>query len=75
MGSRAVVIVCRDEDAARKRFGVTGGEAGIIYTRTGRRFFEDRSWSGSCWERFAMAHRPPAGGIPLRATGSAWTAN
>jgi protein phosphatase len=43
MGSRAVVIVCRDEDAARRRFGVTGEGIGICYTRTGRRFFEDRS--------------------------------
>jgi protein phosphatase len=41
MGSRAVVIVCRDEQAARERFGVTEGEAGIVYTRTGRRFFND----------------------------------
>src|SRR5262249_51438585 len=41
MGSRAVVIVCRDGAAARKRFGVGGGESGICYTRTGRRFFED----------------------------------
>lgn len=41
MGSRAVVIVCKDADAARERFGVTGGEAGIVYTRTGRRFFDD----------------------------------
>jgi protein phosphatase len=40
MGSRAVVIVCRDEEAARQRFGVIG-EAGIVYTRTGRRFFND----------------------------------
>ena len=28
MGSRAVVIVCRDDDAARERFGVAGGESG-----------------------------------------------
>ena len=42
MGSRAVVIVCRDRDAARKRFGVIEDTAGICYTRTGRRFFEDR---------------------------------
>lgn len=42
MGSRAVVIVCRDRDAARKRFGVVEETAGICYTRTGRRFFEDR---------------------------------
>jgi protein phosphatase len=43
MGSRAVVIVCRDEDAARKRFGVVGEGFGIVYTRTGRRFFDDRA--------------------------------
>lgn len=42
MGSRAVVIVCRDEEVAPKRFGVIGDGAGICYTRTGRRFFEDR---------------------------------
>src|SRR5260370_4170403 len=41
MGSRAVVIVCRDEEAARKRFGVTVEGSGICYTRTGRRFFDD----------------------------------
>jgi len=40
MGSRAVVIVCRDGDAARERFGIVG-ESGIVYTRTGRRFFDD----------------------------------
>jgi protein phosphatase len=39
MGSRAVVIVCQDEQAARERFGVLEGETGIVYTRTGRRFF------------------------------------
>ena len=43
MGSRAVVIVCRDEDAARKHFGVAGEGIGICYTRTGRRFFHDRA--------------------------------
>jgi len=42
MGSRAVVIVCRDETAVLKRFGITNDGIGIIYTRTGRRFFEDR---------------------------------
>jgi len=41
MGSRAVVIVCRDEQAARERFGVADGESGVVYTRTGRRFFND----------------------------------
>ena len=41
MGSRAVVVICRDEEVARKRFGIIG-EGGICYTRTGRRFFEDK---------------------------------
>jgi protein phosphatase len=41
MGSRAVVIICRDAETAHRRFGVTGGEIGICYTRTGRRFFDD----------------------------------
>jgi len=41
MGSRAIVVVCRNEDVARERFGILEGERGICYTRTGRRFFED----------------------------------
>jgi protein phosphatase len=41
MGSRAVVAVCRDESAAQKRFGVPADEVGAVYTRTGRRFFDD----------------------------------
>ena len=41
MGSRAIVVACRDADAARQRFGVLEGEAGVCYTRTGRRFFAD----------------------------------
>jgi protein phosphatase len=43
MGSRAVVVICKDEDAARKRFGVVDEGVGIVYTRTGRRFFNDRA--------------------------------
>jgi protein phosphatase len=41
MGSRAVVVICRDEEVARRRFGVVGEGVGIVYTRTGRRFFDD----------------------------------
>jgi protein phosphatase len=41
MGSRAVVIACRDEQAARERFGVGTGEVGVVTTRTGRRFFNE----------------------------------
>ncbi|MDX3644942.1 polynucleotide kinase-phosphatase [Streptomyces sp. MB09-02B] len=42
MGSRAVVLVCRDADAARARFGVEG-PTGSLYTRTGRPFFDDEA--------------------------------
>ncbi len=41
MGSRAVVIVCKDSQVATKRFGVVDGTAGICYTRTGRHFFDN----------------------------------
>ncbi|MBM3964970.1 MAG: polynucleotide kinase-phosphatase [Planctomycetes bacterium] len=41
MGSRGVIVVCRDPESASKRFGVTSGVLGMIYTRTGRRFFQD----------------------------------
>jgi protein phosphatase len=41
MGSRAVVVICRDEDVARRRFGVVDEGIGACYTRTGRRFFDD----------------------------------
>ncbi len=41
MGSRAVVIVCRDADVVRTRFGIREPGIGICYTRTGRRFFDD----------------------------------
>ena len=55
MGSRAVVIVCRDEDAARRRFGVVGEGIGICYTRTGRRFFEDPEIAAEFLERVHRA--------------------
>ena len=53
MGSRAVVIVCRDEAAAKRAFGSVGNPdsktqghsipsaLGVCYTRTGRQFFDD----------------------------------
>ena len=41
MGSRAVVVLARDADAARERFGVLDGSTGVVVTRTGRPFFDD----------------------------------
>jgi protein phosphatase len=42
MGSRVVIVVCRDEDASRRRFGVAGAGIGCAYTRTGRPFFGEK---------------------------------
>jgi protein phosphatase len=51
MGSRAIVTVCKDVESARERFGITNGEGGIIYTRTGRRFFSDSEIEDQLLER------------------------
>lgn len=40
MGSRAVVVLPRDAEAARRHFGATAGVSGAIHTRTGRSFFD-----------------------------------
>ncbi|MEU4930883.1 polynucleotide kinase-phosphatase [Streptomyces yokosukanensis] len=42
MGSRAVALVCRDAEAARRRFGAEG-PTGSLCTRTGRPFFDDEA--------------------------------
>jgi protein phosphatase len=55
MGSRAVVVVCRDEGVARRRFGVVGEGSGIVYTRTGRRFFEDTAVESELIARVQVA--------------------
>jgi protein phosphatase len=55
MGSRAIVIVCQDGAAARQRFGVPDGEAGIVYTRTGRRFFNERALETQLLDRVRAA--------------------
>jgi protein phosphatase len=55
MGSRAIVVVCRDEQAARDRFGVTEGEMGIVYTRTGRRFFNEPGMEAQLLDRVRTA--------------------
>jgi len=41
MGSRAVLVICRNEQVVRERFGIENEGIGICYTRTGRNFFND----------------------------------
>lgn len=55
MGSRAVVIVGRDEDAISKAFGITGEGIGTIYTRTGRAFFNDKATEQALLARLNVA--------------------
>ncbi len=55
MGSRAVVVLCRDAETARLRFGIDTGEYGVCYTRTGRRYFDDRQLETQFLQRIADA--------------------
>jgi len=55
MGSRAIVVVCRDGDVARERFGVDNGETGAIYTRTGRPFLDGREDTEAALSRVRRA--------------------
>ena len=51
MGSRAVVILARDEQSAAERFGVDDGSTGVVVTRTGRPFFDDPAISAALLDR------------------------
>ncbi|HEX6121440.1 MAG TPA: polynucleotide kinase-phosphatase [Dongiaceae bacterium] len=54
MGSRALVVLARDEKAARLRFHVERGR-GAIYTRTGRPFLHDRALEAAILQRIDTA--------------------
>ncbi|MFJ8715803.1 polynucleotide kinase-phosphatase [Streptomyces violaceus] len=66
MGSRAVALVCRDTETARRRFGVGGtsrssaaesggGPTGSLYTRTGRPFLDDDALTSEILDRVRTA--------------------
>jgi protein phosphatase len=56
MGSRAVVVVCRDPEVAERRFGVGRSPgAGTIVTRTGRPFFNDQAMEVALLDRIRSA--------------------
>jgi protein phosphatase len=42
MGSRAVAIVCKSPEVAQQRFGLLHPAPGTVYTRTGRKFFDQQ---------------------------------
>ncbi|WP_067458197.1 polynucleotide kinase-phosphatase [Actinomadura macra] len=55
MGSRAVVVVCRDDSVASARFGVDDGTSGAVFTRTGRAFFRDPFRTSAVLDRVRAA--------------------
>jgi protein phosphatase len=75
MGSRAVVLVCRDPQVAATRFGMPEGTTGVVHTRTGRPFFDagrteallavvrDAAASAGLWDR--LGEGAPAGWLLL----------
>ena len=42
MGSRVVLVLCKNEETALRRFGVVNEGIGVCYTRSGRNFFNDQ---------------------------------
>lgn len=55
MGSRALLVVAKNADIAAQRFGVEDGKAGVIFTRTGRPFFNDETMEAAVIARIAAA--------------------
>ncbi|MDJ0380186.1 polynucleotide kinase-phosphatase [Streptomyces sp. G-G2] len=55
MGSRATVLLCRDGETARARFGAGDGVTGSVYTRTGRSFFTDPAVTEDVLDRLRSA--------------------
>ncbi|MES2045473.1 MAG: polynucleotide kinase-phosphatase [Pseudomonadota bacterium] len=55
MGSRALIVLARNQEVAARRFGVADGGRGVIVTRTGRRFFQDTELEAAALHRIDMA--------------------
>ncbi len=55
MGSRAVALVCRDPETAKRRFDLDAAPWGALLTRTGRSFFQDAALTGALLDRVAAA--------------------
>ena len=55
MGSRAIVVLCKEDDVAQKRFKMGLPAKGKCYTRTGRNFFTDKNLENAFLERLRTA--------------------
>lgn len=55
MGSRAVVLVAKDEASVQRRFGIINEGIGVCYTRTGCKFFNDQQQEQALVGRLSQA--------------------
>lgn len=55
MGSRAILVVCKDEGAVKERFGIENEGLGACFTRTGRNFFNDSALEKAFLNRVQLA--------------------
>lgn len=55
MGSRGLIVLCRTQEVAAKRFGIADGSRGVVVTRTGRRFFNDAEMEAQALHRIDAA--------------------
>ncbi|KAA2240370.1 polynucleotide kinase-phosphatase [Chitinophaga agrisoli] len=55
MGSRAIVVVGKNEAAITKAFGITNEGIGTVYTRTGRAYFTDKTLEQAFLQRINEA--------------------
>ena len=70
MGSRGILILGKDPDAIRERFGINEPNAGACYTRTGRRFFNEPGLEAQFMPGPGTPWSSPACGRDWRPTGS-----
>ncbi|MBY8828927.1 hypothetical protein K7G81_12440 [Hephaestia sp. CMS5P-6] len=55
IGSRALIVLARNQDVAARRFGVANDGRGVIVTRTGHRFFADIDIEAAALQRIDTA--------------------
>ncbi|SFD23433.1 polynucleotide 3'-phosphatase /polynucleotide 5'-hydroxyl-kinase /polynucleotide 2',3'-cyclic phosphate phosphodiesterase [Chitinophaga sp. CF118] len=55
MGSRTIIIVGKNEAAIQEAFGITNEGIGVIYTRTGRSWFNDKETEQAFLQRINTA--------------------
>ncbi|MET3113325.1 hypothetical protein AAKU52_001047 [Pedobacter sp. CG_S7] len=55
MGSRAIVIVAKNEEVVKRVFGIENEGIGSVYTRTGRAYFNDKTMEKQFMEKVNQA--------------------